>query len=43
MKTTLEVRQPIHAVYYRNTAFSARIASFLDPLAEAMGPTPFAA
>ncbi|AJC16071.1 LysR family transcriptional regulator [Pandoraea sputorum] len=27
-----DVRQPIHAVYYRNTAISARIASFVDYL-----------
>ncbi|KAG1183963.1 hypothetical protein G6F35_015217 [Rhizopus arrhizus] len=27
---TLEVYQPIHAEYYRNTAVSARIRSFLD-------------
>lgn len=42
-KHTLDVRQPIHGVYYRNTAVSARIASFLDHLADALGPTPFAA
>ena len=35
-KQTLDTRQPIHAVYYRNTAVSARISSFLDYLAEAM-------
>ena len=36
---TVEVRQPIHAVYYRNTAVSARITSFLDHLAAGMtGP-----
>ena len=35
-KQTVEVRQPIHAVYYRNTAVSARIRSFLDYLGEAM-------
>jgi len=33
---TLDVRQSIHAVYYRNTAVSARIRSFLDHLGEAM-------
>ena len=27
---TLDMRQPIRAVYYRNTAISARIASFVD-------------
>ncbi|UYB52674.1 LysR family transcriptional regulator [Xanthomonas sp. AM6] len=41
-KHTLDVRQPIHGVYYRNTAVSARIASFLDHLADALGPAPFA-
>lgn len=36
---TVEVRQPIHAVYYRNTAVSARITSFLDHVAAGMtGP-----
>jgi DNA-binding transcriptional LysR family regulator len=38
---TLDVRQPIHAVYYRNTALSARIASFLDYLQTTLGPEPF--
>jgi DNA-binding transcriptional LysR family regulator len=33
---TLEVQQPIHAVYYRNTAISARIVSFVDYLVEAV-------
>jgi len=42
-KHTLDVRQPIHGGYYRNTAVSARIASFLDHLAQALGPAPFAA
>ncbi|QNH19428.1 transcriptional regulator [Xanthomonas sp. GW] len=42
-KLTLDVRQPIHGVYYRNTAVSARIASFLDHLVDALGPAPFAA
>lgn len=30
---TLEVRQPINAVYYRNTALASRIACFLDYVA----------
>ncbi|WP_300657126.1 LysR substrate-binding domain-containing protein [Pseudomonas sp.] len=30
---TVEVRQPIHAVYYRNTALASRITCFLDYLA----------
>ncbi|GAA4341332.1 LysR family transcriptional regulator [Pigmentiphaga soli] len=36
-RQTLDVRQPINAVYYRNTAISARIASFVDYLAGAVG------
>jgi DNA-binding transcriptional LysR family regulator len=34
MKDTVEVLQPINAVYYRNTQLAARIASFLDHVAE---------
>jgi len=41
-RQTQEVRQPISAVYYRNTAISARIASFVDYLAEAVKATEFA-
>ncbi|MBY4897944.1 LysR family transcriptional regulator [Cupriavidus sp. AU9028] len=33
----LDVRQPIHAVYYRNTAISARIQSFIDYVREQLG------
>ncbi|MCY1551176.1 LysR substrate binding domain protein [compost metagenome] len=33
---TVEVRQPIHAVYYRNTALASRIACFLDYVAECL-------
>jgi len=33
-KDTVDVRQPVNAVYYRNTQLSARITSFLDFLAE---------
>ncbi|AOR71120.1 LysR family transcriptional regulator [Burkholderia stabilis] len=36
-RQTLDVQQPIHAVYYRNTAISSRIASFVDYLIEALG------
>ncbi|WP_426286034.1 LysR substrate-binding domain-containing protein [Luteibacter sp. E-22] len=36
-KHIAELRQPINAVYYRNTAISARIASFVTYLAEAIG------
>jgi DNA-binding transcriptional LysR family regulator len=32
IRDTVEVRQPIHAVYYRNTALASRIACFLDYL-----------
>ncbi|AKM31177.1 LysR family transcriptional regulator [Pandoraea faecigallinarum] len=32
VRQTQDVRQPINAVYYRNTAISARIASFIDYL-----------
>ncbi len=35
-RETLDVRQPIHAVYYLNTQLSARIACFLDFLAARM-------
>jgi DNA-binding transcriptional LysR family regulator len=40
-KQTLEVRQPINAVYYRNTAVSSRIKSFIDYMAGALGPRGF--
>ena len=33
-KHSLQVRQPINAVYYRNTALSARISTFVDYLRE---------
>lgn len=36
-RDTVEVRQPINAVYYRNTALAARIQCFLDYLAEEIG------
>jgi DNA-binding transcriptional LysR family regulator len=38
---TLEVRQPINAVYYRNTALAARIASFVDYMKEKLGERGF--
>ncbi|SAK61208.1 LysR family transcriptional regulator [Caballeronia fortuita] len=41
-RQTQEVRQPISAVYYRNTAISARIASFVDYLAEAVKSSEYA-
>ncbi|MGO4304025.1 LysR substrate-binding domain-containing protein [Cupriavidus sp. RAF12] len=37
VKETVDVRQPIHAVYYLNTQLSARIAVFLDFLADRLG------
>jgi DNA-binding transcriptional LysR family regulator len=33
-RDTMEVRQPVHAVYYRNTELAARIRCFVDFLAE---------
>ncbi|WP_105133455.1 LysR family transcriptional regulator [Burkholderia sp. BE12] len=36
-RQTLEVEQPINAVYYRNTAISSRIASFVDYLIKVLG------
>ena len=30
VRDTVEVRQPVNAVYYRNTQLSSRIACFLD-------------
>ncbi|WP_338859759.1 LysR family transcriptional regulator [Mycetohabitans rhizoxinica] len=40
-RQTQDVRQPINAVYYRNTAISARIASFVDYLGDAVRDTEF--
>ncbi len=37
----LDIRQPINAVYYRNTALSSRIKSFLDYLKERLGKRGF--
>ncbi|KML12258.1 MULTISPECIES: LysR family transcriptional regulator [Burkholderia] len=36
-RQTLEIEQPINAVYYRNTAISSRIASFVDYMIEVLG------
>jgi DNA-binding transcriptional LysR family regulator len=36
-RDTADVRQPISAVYYRNTALAARVACFLDFLAARLG------
>ena len=38
---TLDVRQPINAVYYRNTALAARITCFVDHVAAELGKRPF--
>ena len=38
---TLDVRQPINAVYYRNTTLASRIACFLDYMVETLGRHPF--
>ncbi|RKU00514.1 LysR family transcriptional regulator [Burkholderia sp. Nafp2/4-1b] len=37
VRQTLDVQQPINAVYYRNTAISSRIASFVDYMIEVLG------
>jgi DNA-binding transcriptional LysR family regulator len=37
VRDTVEVRQPIHAVYYRNTALASRITCFLDYLSSRLG------
>lgn len=41
VKQTQEVRQPINAVYYRNTAISSRIKSFIDYMVQALGSCGF--
>ena len=38
---TLDVRQSINAVYYRNTALAARITCFVDHVMETLGRRPF--
>jgi DNA-binding transcriptional LysR family regulator len=37
----LDVRQPINAVYYRNTALASRITCFVDHVINALGKDPF--
>lgn len=39
----LDVRQPINAVYYRNTTLASRIACFVDHVTQALGDNPFTA
>lgn len=41
--SAVEVRQPINAVYYRNTALAARITCFVDYVVAALGDRPFEA
>ncbi|MCO5975913.1 LysR substrate-binding domain-containing protein [Ideonella oryzae] len=41
VRQSLDIRQAIHAVYYRNTALSSRIASFLDHAVQHLGPRAF--
>lgn len=38
---SLDMRQPINAVYYRNTALAARIICFVDYVTETLGKRPF--
>ena len=40
-RQTLDVRQSIHAVYYRNTALAARITCFVEHVVGALGRRPF--
>lgn len=40
-KQTLDVRQSINAVYYRNTALASRITCFVDHVVSALGTRPF--
>ncbi|MGB3291046.1 MAG: LysR family transcriptional regulator [Burkholderiaceae bacterium] len=41
VKQTLDTRQSINAVYYRNTSLAARIVCFVDYVVEALGERPF--
>lgn len=40
-RQTVDVRQPINAVYYRNTALASRITCFVDHVIQALGTQPF--
>jgi DNA-binding transcriptional LysR family regulator len=40
-RQTLDVLQPIHAVYYRNTALSSRITCFVEHVTGVLGEQPF--
>ena len=41
VRQSLDIRQAIHAVYYRNTALSSRITSFLEHVVQRLGPRAF--
>jgi len=41
-RQTLDVRQSVNAVYYRNTALASRIACFIDHMVGVLGKDPFA-
>ncbi|AOS78734.1 MULTISPECIES: LysR family transcriptional regulator [Hydrogenophaga] len=40
-RQTLDVRQPVNAVYYRNTALASRISCFIAHVVERLGPRAF--
>ncbi|MFC4761697.1 LysR substrate-binding domain-containing protein [Dyella koreensis] len=40
-RQALDVRQPVNAVYYRNTTLASRITCFVDHIVEALGERPF--
>jgi len=40
-RQTLDQRQPISAVYYRNTALASRITCFVDHVVQMLGEAPF--
>jgi len=40
-RQTLDGRQAINAVYYRNTALASRITAFVDHVVDALGKRPF--
>lgn len=40
-RQTLDVRQPVNAVYYRNTALASRISCFITHVVKRLGPRAF--
>ncbi|BDR09950.1 hypothetical protein CTR2_R32880 [Comamonas thiooxydans] len=40
-KQTLDLCQPINALYYRNTALAASITGFMEHVVETLGSRPF--